>query len=131
MTTASWRRCEPNVAVHMPALPSSFLLPGVSLLSILMGTMSEAQVYADLYIGQNAFFPVTGLPGPESPLDSPLGGSEHAVRRRTARLTTAPRKLIRIPLPRIATQFVGTILCQLARAEHIFAVFCLMIRRPP
>src|SRR5579864_3296996 len=96
MTTAWCLREEPNVALHMPKLPPSFLTPGRSLLSSFSGTRSLAQEeYAFWYIGQKAVFPETGLAGPEvsAVAVSVLGGSEQAVIMRTAIAITPLRQI--------------------------------------
>src|SRR5215472_15269115 len=51
---------EPKVAVHIAALPSVFLMPGIALLSSASGVRSVVHAWADLYISQNAVFPEMG-----------------------------------------------------------------------
>src|SRR5215510_11397105 len=53
---------EPKVALHIAALPSVFLMPGIVLLSSASGARSVVHERADLYNSQNAVFPEMGCP---------------------------------------------------------------------
>src|SRR5215475_4784798 len=59
-TRASRLLGDPNVALHIAAFPSAFLMPGILLLSMRSGSRSDAHVWADLYISQNAALAATG-----------------------------------------------------------------------
>src|SRR5262245_31323303 len=86
-----FRPGEPNVASHMAALPSSFLMPATVLASMVRGRISADHLCAGLYISQKAVRALTGTGGAACSAfsasdfdDAVVTGPEQEVRERTA-----------------------------------------------